>query len=207
MDSTIPSSREKELDDSKLVKGRLRQPQTANTSTYLDYSYTNNKGRVSMILRLAIKQHFSLLGSGPRNLPQLSCKVEVERYHITIPSLYSTTSRCMASAENTQLLKPELTVNIKILCALRGISYETLGLAKSIILTYKYLNATFDTSAARNANYVIIPRTAPNGGPRKEELIIRRSIKKTTGAGHISSKRERIESYYHITHKKIQKMN
>ena len=77
--------------------------------------------------------------AAPKNLPPVSCKVEVERLHITIPSIYSTTYKYMAIARNTHLLRPVLTPNIEILCVLRGISYETLGLAKSFILTYIYI--------------------------------------------------------------------
>ena len=78
--------------------------------------------------------------------------------------------------------------SIEILSALRGTSYEILELAKSIILTHKYLKATSDTSAVRNANYVIIPRTRshpPKAAGKKwsDEIILEIYITQPTEFG------------------------
>ena len=68
-----------------------------------------------------------------------------------IPTLYATAYRCIAITGNIHFLVPEVTPSIATLCDVRGISYQSLGLAKSIMLTYKYLKKTFETNAVRNS--------------------------------------------------------
>ena len=101
----------------------------------------------------------------------------MDKKHITIPTTYATTYRYTAIAGNTHLLVPETTPNIQTLCTFRGISYQQLGLAKTIILIYKYLRSTLETKAVKNSKYVIVPRTishSPKAAGKKwaDEIIL-----------------------------------
>ena len=51
---------------------------------------------------------------------------------------------------DTQLLKTEITPTIETLCVIRGILFENQGLAKSIMLTNKYLTSMSATNADHN---------------------------------------------------------
>ena len=145
--------------------------------THIEYSFSTNRERFSIILRLVDKQHFSLAGSALESSPAISCKVEVSKRHPSIPATFATTYRCMAIVGDTNILKPELTPTIETLCVIRGISFEAIGIAKSIILTNKYLASTFATNAVRNARYVIIPKTISHppkskGSKWADELLL-----------------------------------
>ena len=126
--------------------------------TYLEYSFSTNKERFSIIFKLVNKQHFSLADSESRNQPAASCQVEIIKKNATIPTLYATKYRCIAIAGDTQLLKPEITPIIETLCVIREISFGNLGLAKSVILTNKYLTTKFAMNAVNNSKYVIVPK-------------------------------------------------